>query len=614
VRLLLTMFSVLLSSLLALPSPSASAYPAPERPVVLILAKGLSWETVEAEPTLREAFHDGGAATLSVFQGSTPPDNPRFSYVFIGAGSRVDTRFLPEDLPSDPGRIPHAFGGAARTVRPGSLGDALERAGVPAAAVGEEARLVVMDSEGLVPIRYGDEAPLRGLEGSLTRGAGLVAVVSDNQQQTAKLVGAARRAGAVVAVTSPSGSPQTPNLAPLALVRPGSEGGLLYSPSTRTRGLLTNADLAPTLLASLGAPVPPEMSGRVAETRPGNPGDAELLQRRLWFVEAQGFRVWAAVGVLFGIALAAGGMWGGRRGVCVVLLGLAGLPAGALLAAAVPVTGVAPVALLTALFAGGAAALSFRLSGGFAGALVLVALASAALVTLDAATGGALSRFSTLGYHAATGTRFYGIGNEYAAILAGGLTFGLGAASHRRRPPAAALAVVGGAVVLAQGLPTMGADVGGSLSLGLAFGATAGLARGGGLSGAALWAAGGFALAAALFLASGVLFPGVSHGSRAAQSGGGLNEILARKLEISLSYLMDPVLLALLVAGAAVIYAGWHRGRGTSLAAGIPGALIAALATGALNDSGLIATLFALIFPFAAAAGILLSKENATPP
>jgi hypothetical protein len=62
-----------------------------------------------------------------------------------------------------------------------------------------------------------------------------------------------------------------------------------------------------------------------------------------------------------------------------------------------------------------------------------------------------------------------------------------------------------------------------------------------------------------------------------------------------------------------VIYAGWRRARGTPLAAGMPGAVITAVASGALNDSGLVATLFALIYPVVGALGVLISKENATP-
>jgi hypothetical protein len=610
--LLLWILPLLFLAVLAVSSssPPVVASP-PPRPAVLVLVDGLSWDSVEREPGLQEVFSDGAAATLSVVQGTAPPDDPRFGYVFLGAGSRVDTRFLPENLPPDPARIPDAFDGPAQTVHPGSLGDALEEARVPAAAVGDRARLVVMTSDGEVRSAYGAEDPIAGLESALRAGAGFVAVDAGDPRQATELVEAAREAGAAAAVASPNGSPGTPNLTPFALVRPGNEGGLLYSPATRTEGLLTNADVAPTLLGVLDVPIPPEMAGRAAEARPGGAESAELLQRRLWFVEDEGFRVWGVVGVLWALALAVGVLRHGRRGPSRAVLALAALPAGALLAAAVPVTGVLIVGVLTALFAGGITALCWRFSGSFAGALARIALATAALVILDAAAGGPLERFSTLGYNPATGTRFYGVGNEYAAALAGALAMGLGILAYRRRPPAVPLAVVGVAAVVVLGLPTMGADVGGSAVLGLAFGATLGLTRGDGWRGAVVWAVGGLALAALLFLASGLLFPDVSHGSRAAGGGSGLYEIAARKLAMSLGWLLNPILLLLLALGAGVSYAGWRRAHGTPLAAGMPGAVLAAVASGLLNDSGLIATLFALIYPALGALGVLISKENA---
>jgi hypothetical protein len=434
-------------------------------------------------------------------------------------------------------------------------------------------------------------------------------------RQAAQLVEAARETGATVAVASPNGPKGTPNLTPFTLVGPGK--GLLYSPVTRTEGLLTNADVAPTLLDALGAPVPPEMSGRAAEVRPGDVESAELLQRRLWLVEDKGFQVWGVVGVLWALTLAVGTARRGRRGVSWAVLALAALPAGALLAAAFPVTEVLSVGALTALFAAGMTSLSWRLSGSFAGAfagaLAGIALATAALVTLDAAAGGALERFSTIGYNPATGTRFYGVGNEYAAVLAGSLTLGLGVLTHRRRPPAVPLAAVGVVAVLALGLPTMGADVGGSLALGLAFGATVGLVRDDGWRGATLWAAGGFALAAALFLASGLLFPDVSHGSSAAAGREDLYEVFVRKVALSLGSLLNPVLLLLTALGGAVTYAGWRRARGAPLAAAIPGAVVAAVASGVFNDTSLVAALFALMYPALGALGVLVSKENAGP-
>jgi hypothetical protein len=43
------------------------------------------------------------------------------------------------------------------------------------------------------------------------------------------------------------------------------------------------------------------------------------------------------------------------------------------------------------------------------------------------------------------------------------------------------------------------------------------------------------------------------------------------------------------------------------------GAVVAAAASGALNDSGLVAALFALIYPIVCALAVLISKDNAGP-
>ena len=276
--------SILSCVFLATLAVSAGSLPAnaatPPQPVVLVLVDGLSWDAVNSEPGLQKAFRDGAAATLSVVQGTAPPDDPRFGYVFLGAGSRVDTRFLPEQLPTDQDRIPGVFDGPASTVHPGSLGGALEEAGVQAGAVGDRAKLVVMTPDGEVPRGYGGEDPIAGLDAALEDGAGFVAVDTVDPRQAAQLVEAARETGATVAVASPNGPKGTPNLTPFVFLRPSSGGDLLYSPTTRTQGLLTNTDVAPTLLDALGAPVPPEMSGRAAEVRPGDVESAELLQRR----------------------------------------------------------------------------------------------------------------------------------------------------------------------------------------------------------------------------------------------------------------------------------------------------------------------------------------------
>jgi hypothetical protein len=581
------------------------------RPVVLVLVDKLTWEEVQGTPSLEKSFGGRAVANLSTAQGAVSADS-RMGYVLLGAGSRVDTSLLPKNLPQETTELPEAFRGPASPIRPGLLGETLAGKGVTTAAVGERAELVVMDRKGRVASAYEATRPVENLEEALADDAEFIAVEANNPADAGRISDAAQEAGAVVAVTSLNAPSGSANLTPFImenLYRPYLEG-LLYSPTTRTRGLITSSDVAPTLLAQLGIDPPSEMQGRAAVVRPGSVDAAARLGERLSFVAEKRPAVWLLIGcaMIAGASLAI--LWRRKTGAVYALLVLAALPAGALAVAALPITNVPGVAFLTLLLAGTLAGLFWGPASSVAFRVCGVYLAVSALILADTAFGGPLMKLSTLGYNPAYGTRFYGIGNEYAAFLAGSLTMGVGALAHRRRLPLALVLLVGLAAIVVLGLPTMGADVGGSLALGLGFGATVGLLRGAGLRSLALWMAGGLAPAAALFLTSGLLFPGVSHGSRAAGGETGLADVVARKLLLSLDLLLNPAFLPILAAGLVVVFLAWRRMRGTALGAGLLGATITALASGALNDSGVLAAIYALAYPTIAAGIFLLSKAG----
>jgi len=603
---LMTTFSLILASLyLVLSSPAHGKQQTP--PVVLILVKqGLTWNSVENEPGLKRVFDEGSVASLSTAQGAKPPDS-RIGYIFLSAGSRVDTSVLPKKLPVRRADISTAFQGPASTVHPGALGDALKRSHTPATAVGERAALVVMDSEGRVPREYAAGEPVRHLEDAIQRGAKFVAVEADGPRKAADVSSTALSKGAIVAIAAPTAPAGSTNLTPFVM---SGQHGVLYSPGTRTPGLISNEDVAPTLLARLDVAVPPGMTGRVAGVHPGDADEVARYQERISFVAAKRPWVWAFVGGASAIVLLLAAMVWRRRGIRLLVPAIAALPLGALLTAAIPITDVPGVAALTVLLAGGAAALSWRLSGETFDVLAGVMLATAFFIAVDAGAGGKLMGLSIMGHNPASGARFYGIGNEYSAILGGALPVGAAILAARKPAFVRALPVVGTFVVLAVGLPTMGADVGGSLALGFGLGITVGLLREEKLWKAGLWAAGGLFFAAALFLLSGLLFPDVSHGARAASGESGLYEILVRKLLLSLGHLLNPVWTGILIVELGAIYAGWRMARGSALAAGILGGAATAGAMGALNDSGIISTIITLAYPAAACITALLSREE----
>ncbi len=577
------------------------------QPIALILVDELTWEEVLETSSLEKVFREGAVANLSTTQGAAPV-GPRMGHVLLGAGSRVDASLLPESLPQRAGELPGAFRGPASSVQPGALGERLAEGEVATAAVGERARLVVMNREGRVSNTYEAPKTSENLEAALADGAGFVAVDAGGPKEAGRLSGIAREAGAVVTVASPTPPAGSANLTPFALV--GAGEGLLYSPATRTRGLVSSTDVAPTLLVQLGVDPSPGMQGRVAAVSPGSFGVAVRLDGRLSFVTEERFSVWILVGVAMLAGAAPAVLRKRKAGAVYTLLVLAALPAGALVVAAVPITNVLGVAFLTLSLAVVLAALFWRLSGSNAGRVSGVFLVVSALILADTISGGTLMKLSTLGYNPAYGTRFYGIGNEYSAFLAGSLTVGVGALVHRRRLFLVPVLAVGLSAVLILGLPTMGADVGGSLALGLGFGATVGLLRKSRLSGLVFWTGTGLALAAGLFLTSGMLFPGVSHGSQAAGGETGLAEVLVRKLLLSLDLLLNPVFLMIFVVGSAVVLLAWRRSRGTAFGAGLLGAAITAFASGALNDSGILAAIFVLAYPSVAAGMFLMSEEG----
>ncbi|HEX2729137.1 MAG TPA: hypothetical protein VHM16_05235, partial [Rubrobacteraceae bacterium] len=210
-------------------------------PVVLILVDdGLTWTSAE-DPGLSPIFDNGAVASLSTSQGRAPED-PRMGYIILGAGARADTSVLPEDLPREREKISGSFTGPAATIHPGALGDALDQDDVRTAAVGGRASLVVMNSQGEVPISYGLGEPVKHLKDAFRRGAELVAIEVSDPRGARKVAAAARTARAVVAIASPNAPGGSANLTPFALAAPGDSDGVLYSPGTRTTGLMSNED------------------------------------------------------------------------------------------------------------------------------------------------------------------------------------------------------------------------------------------------------------------------------------------------------------------------------------------------------------------------------------
>ena len=312
-------------------------------------------------------------------------------------------------------------------------------------------------------------------------------------------------------------------LTPVVAAGPGVGRGLLASPSTKRLGLVTLTDIAPTVLAALGEPVPVEMIGHPLRYSTVDAGLGRLTRldrdaayrERVYFGVAAGFVV--AQGVVYALALAvfsgrrrkatatptpaATGADGadagdGTRGPAVAaalvrprgpagaadlvrlgVIAFAAFPLATFLFRAIPFVpdlGAGGIAVLVALDAA-IVALAVRARRHPLSPLAWVMGATVAVLVLDVATGARLQTASILGYSPHTAARFYGLGNSAFAVLAG--TTILAAVLHvehapRRREALVAVAALFALVLVVDAAPSLGDDVGGVLTLGPIFALT----------------------------------------------------------------------------------------------------------------------------------------------
>jgi hypothetical protein len=282
----------------------------------------------------------------------------------------------------------------------------------------------------------------------------------------------------VVGITPPkSGWP----LAPIVAHGAGVERGQLVSPSTHQRGLVTLTDIAPTVLAALGAKQPEAMVGSALRYGGGEPGFtaarqlSDVLATRTATAEPMTVVFVVVQAVVYLAAAAALLFLGGSE-----RLGRAFM-IGALLCAAWPlatywlrvwpaaVSRGATSSVLAWALAGLIAFGASRLRRHPLDPLLAICGATIATFLLDLATGSHLQLGSFFGYAPNTATRYTGLGNAGYALLGGATVVGCAAlldrAASRRAEAWMSAALVCVLVVVADGASWLGTDVGGILTL-----------------------------------------------------------------------------------------------------------------------------------------------------
>lgn len=285
-----------------------------------------------------------------------------------------------------------------------------------------------------------------------------------------------RDAVLVVAPTAPG------SLGVVALRAPGVDAGLLRSPNTRRDGYVYLADVSPTILALLGEPQPTDVEGRRFDVAPTSVDRVEHLRRQSAHAGVRAERLPVVVPVLSVVvaALALSTIARARRGepvrraVALTCHGVLGTLAGTFLAGAQPVKDwpAAPYVVLLLASGVGTAALAAALDrhraglGVLAGPMILIST-----ITFDVLTGAHLQINTVFGYSMAVAGRYTGLGNLAFSLFASAVLCAAVAAYERWGPRS--LPLITAALVFAmliEGLPMLGADVGGTLAVVPAFG------------------------------------------------------------------------------------------------------------------------------------------------
>ncbi len=298
--------------------------------------------------------------------------------------------------------------------------------------------------------------------------------------------------GAVMLVSNGQARPDVGpvGLAPVVVGGGGFSGGLIASPSTHRPGLMTDLDVAATVLDMMGLERPVSVRGNaVGQTMLGSdlPGRVEHLKAmNATAVSVDTVRLSVQTGyiavtvlTLIACALLLGRMrrsresWGHRAETAFrhVIMLLLSMPVSATLMYVLVPYPSSPEAVVL-LFAGVTIAVWAVLSLlerllGSAIALSVAGLGTAGVLLLDQLLGAPLSFSGLFSYSPLLGARYYGIGNEGASIVVGATLAGLALLVDARRDRpwihhvrAWAPAVIGLAIVFITAAPFLGANIG----------------------------------------------------------------------------------------------------------------------------------------------------------
>ncbi|HHU61099.1 MAG TPA: hypothetical protein GXZ55_03940 [Natronincola sp.] len=247
----------------------------------------------------------------------------------------------------------------------------------------------------------------------------------------------------------------------------------------------------------------------------------------------------------------------------------------------------------------------------------LLAFVTSSVLIIDVFTGSWLMRYSYLGYDPVGGARFYGLGNEYMGILIGASIIYWAIIMEKvklhKKWKMVFSFLFGGFIITAVGAPSLGTNVGGAIAAVFAFGTICLLLSGKKITWKSL-------LVLVMVMAStlGVLMIIDNRNPEAEQSHIGrtvalfrregftaLQMIIVRKLSMNLRLMRHSIwskalIVALVSMGASFIWPSkfiiWMKQTYPFVAKGLVAVVVGSLAALVFNDSGVVAAATCLYF------------------
>ena len=472
----------------ARPAPASAATHSRPRVVILVLAPYLTFSDLspQATPALWKLAEDGAIGAVNARTGDPGDPNAASGALTISAGRWASVATGTPATAGDIEALQALQSGSLTRPVLGSLGRSVHAGGGRTAAVRmgppqvggvsddpRPAELAAMDTSGVVDVALKSFSATIGPQLLVVESPGLAAAAESTPSSVAqaeaahhaavrelddavRLLRAAVPADAILMVVSPATHKswyEDPDLGVAVVAGPGFKGELT-SASTHRDGLVTTLDVAPTILAALGIERGQTMVGTAMSSRPTSSPLAQRLTgyavadastgivdqlREAWFIG--GFVVFALLAAALALwTIVRDGGDGTRRfASAVVLLGAAVPPAAWLAlfvhahpesmtsaivafgsATAVTLAGLLGVQYLT----GGRRRERAPLAGAVSAALAVSSLT--ALVILADQWLGEPLRTGLFSYSVRSGWRYYGMGNEGAALLVGASLVAIG--------------------------------------------------------------------------------------------------------------------------------------------------------------------------------------------